>query len=121
MRLACAIVLALTPFGALAEDYTEDEIVEIANDYGLDAAPLMLGGDPDYGAYLAGECTTCHQTSGSYDGIPVITGWDALFFKIAMHEYRAKQRENPVMQTIAARLGDEEIASLAAYFATLEE
>ncbi|MEO0938056.1 MAG: c-type cytochrome [Pseudomonadota bacterium] len=117
-----AFCLALVPFGALADDgYSEEDIREIASDYGLSAEPLMLGGDVDYGAYLAGECTTCHQTSGAYDGIPVITGWDALFFKIAMHEYRAKSRENPVMQTVAARLGDEEIAALAAYFAGLED
>jgi len=33
-----------------------------------------------------------------------------------MNAYKDKQRENPVMQTIAARLAVEEIAALAAYF-----
>ena len=37
-----------------------------------------------------------------------------------MHAYKNKTRENPVMQMIAGRLGDEEIAALAAYFATLK-
>jgi cytochrome c len=36
-----------------------------------------------------------------------------------MNGYRLKVRPNPVMQTIAARLSDEEIAALAAYFGSL--
>jgi cytochrome c553 len=37
-----------------------------------------------------------------------------------MGEYRAKRRYNAIMQTIAARLSDEEIAALAAYFGSLK-
>jgi cytochrome c len=33
-----------------------------------------------------------------------------------MHAYKNKQRNHPVMQMIAGRLNDEEIAALAAYF-----
>jgi cytochrome c553 len=36
-----------------------------------------------------------------------------------MNEYRARKRANAVMQTIAARLSDEEIAALAAYFGSI--
>jgi cytochrome c553 len=35
-----------------------------------------------------------------------------------MRAYREKKLPNPVMQTITARLSDEEIESLALYFAT---
>lgn len=117
---ALAAVLATGPMAQASEEYTEEEIIEIAQDYGMDPAPLMVSGDVDYGAYLSGECTTCHQTSGDYDGIPAITQWDEVYFKVAMHEYKLKTRENPVMQLVAGRLGDEEIASLAAYFARIE-
>lgn len=116
VALACAPVVALA-----ADDHSEADIIDIANDYGIDPAPLLVTGDVEYGAYLSGECTTCHQTSGNYDGIPVITQWDEVYFKVAMHEYRLKTRENPVMQLVAGRLGDEEIASLAAYFAQIED
>ena len=38
----------------------------------------------------------------------------------AMHAYREKHRENPVMQMITGRLADDEIAALAAYFKTIK-
>jgi cytochrome c len=37
-----------------------------------------------------------------------------------MQSYKQKVREHPVMQMMAGRLSDEEIAALAAYFETLE-
>ena len=38
------------------------------------AAVLAIAADPDYGAYLAGDCVTCHRPSGGSDGIPPIAG-----------------------------------------------
>lgn len=81
---------------------------------------LAIVGDPEYGEYLSSECTTCHQVDGDYDGIPSITQWPTEEFVIAMHAYKVKQRSHPVMQMMAGRLSDEEIAALAAYFAELE-
>lgn len=37
-----------------------------------------------------------------------------------MHAYKQKLRPHPVMQMMAGRLSEEEIAALAAFFATLE-
>jgi len=69
------------------------------------------------GQFLASECTTCHQLSGeSTGGIPPITGWPKNQFVAVLRSYRAKERDNEVMQTIAGRLSDEEIAALAAFF-----
>ncbi len=81
---------------------------------------LAIVGDPDYGEYLASECTTCHQRSGADEGIPSITHWPVEDFVIAMHAYKRKIRPHPVMQMMAGRLSDEEIAALAAYFKDLE-
>lgn len=89
-------------------------------DHDLDPAILALVGDPEYGAYLSGECTTCHQTAGGDDGIPSITLWPEDQFVVAMHAYKNKQRNHPVMQMIVGRLADDEIAALAAYFKDLE-
>ena len=117
-----SLVLVITAGAVFAQEaYTDEEIAEIAKDAGMAPDPLMVEGDIDYGEYLSGEWTTCHQLDGNFDGIPAITQWDALFFKLAMHEYKMKSRENPVMQMIAGRLNDEEIASLAAYFAQIEQ
>lgn len=81
---------------------------------------LAIVGDRDYGEYLSSECLTCHQQSGSDQGIPSITRWPEEDFVIAMHAYKQKLRPHPVMQMMASRLSDEEIAALAAYFKTLE-
>ncbi|WP_417769840.1 c-type cytochrome [Stappia sp.] len=81
---------------------------------------VSIAGDPAYGEYLSGECVTCHQASGEDKGIPSITGWPARQFATVMHAYKSKHRENPVMRSVAASLTDEEIAALAAYFASIE-
>ncbi|MDO9526844.1 MAG: c-type cytochrome [Gemmobacter sp.] len=87
-----------------------------------DLAPeiLSIKGDPEYGEYLSSECSTCHQRDGSDQGIPTITNWPAEDFVAAMHAYKAKLRPHPVMQMMAGRLSNEEIAALAAYFESLD-
>lgn len=81
---------------------------------------LAIQGDPDYGEYLSSECVSCHQSDGSNDGIPAITQWPEEDFVVAMHAYRDGLRPHPVMQMMAGRLSNEEIAALAAYFKALE-
>ena len=77
---------------------------------------LAVPGDPEYGAYLAGECTTCHRGDGAAEGIPSITGWPRDDFVIALQAYKRGKRVHPAMQLVAGRLSDEEIAALAAHF-----
>lgn len=78
-------------------------------------------GDAELGEYLSGECVTCHKPDADpAGGVPEITGIPVEQFAVLLLSYRNKERENPVMQTIAGRLSDEDIASLAAYFATRE-
>ncbi len=110
MKLTCiGAALAVVPVVAMAEE-----------DAALDAL-IAFEGDPAYGEYLAGECTTCHRADGTSEGIPAITGWPSEDFRIGMFFYRNGEREHPVMNTIGKRLGDEEIASLADYFETLND
>jgi len=93
----------------------------VSHDPAVNPEILKIQGDPAYGEYLAGECVTCHQSSGADRGIPSIVGWPKDVFVTAMHAYRSKTRAHPVMRMIAAPLSDEEIASLAAYFETLND
>ena len=81
------------------------------------AAILTLSADPAYGDYLSGDCVTCHRRSGGGDGIPPLAGLTADHIVTALVEYRLGLRDNEVMTVRAARLGDEEIAALAAHFA----
>jgi cytochrome c553 len=87
---------------------------------GLTTAPAAAQGDKALGEYLSSECVTCHQLSGRYQGIPPIVGWPEQSFVEIMDEYRSKKRVNPVMQTIAAKFSKDEIAALAAYFASVK-
>lgn len=82
---------------------------------------LAIVGDAEYGEYLAQECVTCHLRTGSDRGIPSITGWHEEDFVVAMHAYRRNLRPHQVMQMVAQRLADDEIAALAAYFAVQGE
>ena len=81
---------------------------------------IQAAGDKALGAYLSSECVTCHQASGRFDGIPSIVGWPEASFVEIMQQYRTRERANPVMQTIAGKLTEEEIAALAAYFGSLK-
>ncbi|MRU17005.1 c-type cytochrome [Roseovarius sp. A21] len=98
----------------------EADPTAIAPEVALPPEILAMVGDPEYGEYLSSECKTCHQPDGNDDGIPSITNWPAEDFVVAMHAYKKKLRPHPVMQMMAGRLSDEEIAALAAYFENIE-
>ncbi len=89
-------------------------------EFALDSSVLGMEGDPEYGEYLSSECTTCHQADGDDVGIPSIVHWAEDRFVTVMHAYKLGVREHPVMNMVAGRLGNEEIAALAAYFATID-
>ena len=81
------------------------------------AAQTPGKGDRELGQHLSSECVTCHQASGRQSaGVPAIVGWPEEQFAAVMLAYKAKERPNEIMQTIAARLSREEIEALAAYF-----
>lgn len=82
--------------------------------------PISTPGDAAYGAYLAGECLTCHRVDGGAKGIPSITGWGADDFVAAVQGYRCGARRHRVMEMVVGRLSDAEIAALATYFEDLE-
>ena len=74
----------------------------------------------EYGEYLASECTGCHLLSGKESNIPSIIDWDQESFIAVLTAYKSKELENKVMQNIATRLGADEMASLAQYFASIK-
>lgn len=76
--------------------------------------------DIAFGEYLSGECVTCHRLDGQDKGIPAIVGWPADQFVAVLQAYKAKDRDNLVMQTIAGRMSNDDMAALAAYFESLK-
>ncbi len=75
--------------------------------------------DVAFGQYLSSECVTCHRADGQDVGIPSIVGWPADQFVSVLKSYRNKERANPIMQSVAGRLSDDEMQALAAYYAAL--
>jgi cytochrome c len=114
------VIAYLRQFSDDPANYPGADPTAMATDHDLDPEILALEGDPEYGEYLSGECTACHQRDGGDSGIPSIVLWPEEDFVVAMHAYKSKQRNHPVMQMVAGRLSNEEIAALAAYFNSLE-
>ncbi len=110
------LIAYLRLFSASPRDIPEAAPTASPRDPDVDPAILAIEGDPAYGEYLSGECVTCHQASGSDEGIPSIVGWPQRDFVTALHAYKNKHRPHPVMQLVATNLSDEEIAALAAFF-----
>lgn len=79
------------------------------------------GADLELGRYLATECMTCHGTAKADSTIPNIFSLGEAHFVEVIKAYRMKALPNPVMQSAAARLNDEEIAALAAFFQTAKK
>ena len=116
-----ATIAYLKTFSESAVGDGDGDASEAAPEVVLDSSVLDIAGDPEYGEYLSSECTTCHQADGDDDGIPSIVRWAEERFVTVMHAYKLGVREHPVMNMVAGRLGNEEIAALAAYFAVLED
>ena len=84
--------------------------------------PALAAGDAAAGKEKAGMCADCHGDDGKGDDkVPGIAGMSADKFIAAMEEYRNGTRAKPPMMVKAAKkLSPEEIANLAAYYATLK-
>ena len=114
------VLAYLRQFGPNPQDIPESAPTAVAREVTLAPEILAIVGDVAYGEYLAAECLTCHRRDGADEGIPSIIGWNKEDFVVAMHAYKRKLRPHPVMQMMAGRLSDEEIAALAAYFGSIE-
>ncbi len=71
-----------------------------------------------YGKHLAQECSSCHRADARAAHIPPLAGLEPEYFTTTMKFYKTGARDNPVMNSVAQALNDEQIEALAAYFAT---
>ncbi|UZD65457.1 c-type cytochrome [Marinobacter sp. AN1] len=90
------------------------------------AAPGLVNaaGDAEAGKAKAAVCAACHGQNGiaQIPGYPNLAGQNEAYLVSALKAYKDKQRSGgqaPVMQGQAAGLSDEDIANLAAYYASL--
>jgi cytochrome c553 len=75
-------------------------------------------GDAEAGATKAATCTACHGPNGnsSVAEWPSLAGQSAVYIAEQVHLFKAKVRNNPVMQPVVDPLTDQDIADIAVYF-----
>lgn len=84
----------------------------------------LAAGDAEAGKAKAATCNACHGANGiaTNSMYPNIAGQNEAYLVSAMKTYREKQRAGglaAVMYPMSAGLSDQDIADLAAWFASL--
>ena len=86
----------------------------------LAAGSAQAGGDAARGAELAVDCADCHGDDGMGDeDIPAIAGMDAAKHAKALADFKSGAVESEDMVDYVEDLNEQDMADLAAYFATL--
>lgn len=86
----------------------------------LVTAATVHAGDAANGQALSATCAACHGPDGNspLDTNPKLAGQYESYLVQALQAYRSGDRQNPIMAGFAAALSDQDIADLAAYFAS---
>jgi cytochrome c553 len=87
--------------------------------------PLTLTGDTARGETLSYTCTGCHGVDSAVNAypsyhVPKLGGQNADYVEVALQGYRAGARAHDTMHAQASQLSDQDIADVAAYFASVE-
>ncbi len=113
----------------MAMGLTEQDMLDLAAYYeaqapaALEADPalveagrkLYLGGDQEKGV---AACIACHGPTGRGNPMalyPAVAGQHATYAASALRAYAAGERANAMMQEIAARMSEEDIAAVSSY------
>lgn len=87
-------------------------------------AAQAVQGNADAGRNKNSMCEGCHGISGykaSYPrvySVPKISGQSAKYIENALAEYKKGARSHPTMRAIAGSLSEQDMADLAAYYAS---
>jgi cytochrome c553 len=83
-------------------------------------ALAAAAGDAAAGATKAATCTACHGTNGNSVNPewPVIAGQNANYLRDQVERIKTGKRVNALMQPLVKDLTDQDIADLAAFYAT---
>ncbi|RTR04457.1 cytochrome c [Halomonas nitroreducens] len=88
------------------------------------AVDALAAGDPAAGEGKVAACAACHGTDGKGTApiYPNLAGQSATYLESALKAYRAGERGggmSAIMAPQAQSLSDEDIADIAAYYASL--
>ena len=86
--------------------------------------PVQVTGDAEAGKGKAAVCAACHGAQGVSNNPqwPNLAGQNAKYIEKQLHNFKNPEesgRNNPVMYGQVVNLSDQDMADLAAYFATL--
>lgn len=85
----------------------------------LVAGGVQAGGDAARGAELASDCADCHGDDGKGDeDMPALAGMDAAEHAKKLADFKSGAVESE-MADFVGDLSDQDMADLAAYYATL--
>lgn len=73
-----------------------------------------------YGKQLSSQCTTCHRTDGTDNGIPSIVGWPTEDFIFVLKAYKDGGRTDPAMVRAVQSLDDKQTRALSRFFGSLK-
>lgn len=82
----------------------------------LSATVAQAAGDPDAGREKARACAGCHGLDGK--GRIPLADQTAGYLEEQLRAYRNRTRSDETMNAIAKQLDDQDIADLAAYYAS---
>jgi len=70
------------------------------------------------GTTKARACQVCHGRGGhsTKETYPVLAGQHAAYIRKQLHAFRAGTRKDPIMNSMAAPLSDQDIEDVAAFF-----
>jgi cytochrome c553 len=88
----------------------------------LAAGAVQAGGDAARGEELSVNCADCHGANGEgMDDAPAIAGLDEMEHFEALKAYKSGERadESGMMLMFTEELSEQDMADLAAYYATL--
>lgn len=85
------------------------------------SAGTALAGDAAAGKAKSATCVACHGEDGlgTSDEFPILAGQYASYLEQALLQYKNGQRKNAIMAGFVAGLSKQDIADLAAYYASL--
>ena len=82
---------------------------------------VQAAGDVQAGKAKAASCGTCHGTNGQ--GVPpnpALAGQSEAQLLQDMQDYKSGKRNNAIMKGLMGPLSDQDMANLAAYYASLK-
>ena len=86
----------------------------------LAAGPVMAGGDVNSGQQKSATCVGCHGPTGEgVEDNPPLAGLDRESLLSSMRAYKTGENPEPIMGMLMKPLSEEDLADLAAYYASL--